>query len=81
MRSDKHSQEPPKTLIRHRPSRRAERWNWTETAMDRKPVKKALLVGIQYEADAEDSDDDLANVLLGSHQDVFDMRALLIGEL
>lgn len=69
-------------LIRHRPSRRVERLNWTETALERKPQKRALLVGIQYEKDADNSDDDVANsVLRGPHQDVTDMRDLLIGEL
>jgi hypothetical protein len=50
-------------------------------ALERKPQKKALLVGIQYENDADDSDDDVANVLRGPHQDVAGMRTLLIGEL
>lgn len=66
--------------LHHRPSRRAERLNWSATALQRKAQKKALLVGIQYEADVEDSDDEEANVLRGPHQDVIDMRALLIGK-
>jgi hypothetical protein len=54
--------------------------NWTETALERKPQKKALLVGIQYEHDADDGDDDdVANVLRGPHQDVAGMKTLLIG--
>ena len=69
-------------LIPHRPSRRAERLNWSEAALERKPQKRALLVGIQYENDANDSDDDVSNsVLRGPHQDVADMRDLLIGGL
>ncbi|KAF8233134.1 hypothetical protein L208DRAFT_1377389 [Tricholoma matsutake] len=50
-------------------------------ALERKSQKKALLVGIQYENDANGSSDDVANVLRGPHQDVAAMRNLLIGEL
>lgn len=52
--------------------------NWTEMALERKSQKKALLVGIQYENDANGSSDDVANVLRGPHQDVAAMRNLLI---
>jgi hypothetical protein len=68
-------------MIRHRPSRRAERTERTEAVLERRPKKKGLLIGIQYENDTEDSDDDEANVLRGPHQDVAAMRKLLIGEL
>lgn len=40
--------------------------------------KKALLVGIQYEDDA-DGDEESANALRGPHTDVEEMRKLLIG--
>ena len=68
-------------IIRHRPSRRAERWDWTEKELERKPKKKALLVGIQYDNGVNGGGEDAANVLRGPHQDVADMRQLLIGEL
>jgi hypothetical protein len=67
-------------IIRHRPSRRPERLDWAEAVLERRPKKRGLLIGIQYENDTEDSDDDEANALRGPHQDVAAMRALLIGE-
>ncbi|KAF8069274.1 caspase domain-containing protein [Lyophyllum atratum] len=61
-------------IIRHRVGRRPE--FWTE-AVERKPQKKALLVGIQYERD-EEEDEEGANALRGPHKDVAAMRDLLI---
>ena len=46
----------------------------------RKPRKRALLIGIQYEADRKDGLRD-ANPLKGPHTDVEGMRKLLIGAL
>ncbi|KAF5378727.1 hypothetical protein D9615_006873 [Tricholomella constricta] len=61
-------------IIKHRLGRRYEYWGEAE---ERKPQKKALLVGIQYERD-EEGDGDEANVLRGPHRDVAEMRDLLI---
>jgi len=46
-----------------------------EGETQRKPKRKALLIGIQ------NYDNDTAKRLRGPHQDVLDMRQLLIGEL
>ncbi|KAF9460212.1 caspase domain-containing protein [Collybia nuda] len=62
-------------IVRHRPGRRPE--YWSQDAPQPPPKKKALLVGIQYEEDA-DGDEEGANVLRGPHRDVAEMRELLI---
>ncbi|GLB42506.1 putative to MEROPS cysteine peptidase family C14 [Lyophyllum shimeji] len=61
-------------IIRHRLGRRPEYW---AERVERKPRKKALLVGIQYERDEEEAGE-TANALRGPHKDVAAMRELLI---
>src|SRR6185369_14296896 len=65
---------PEMKIIRHRRERRPE---WLDGAPQRKPWKKALLIGIQYEQ--EEGGDKDANPLHGPHSDVEAMGALLIG--
>ncbi|KAG6811515.1 hypothetical protein H0H92_007069 [Tricholoma furcatifolium] len=60
-------------IIRHKPGRRPAYW---PDAPVRQPVKRALLVGIQYRDEYDDEDN--SNPLRGPHKDVFSMRQLLI---
>ena len=74
----------PKLMMKmkqHQLSRRAEQRDWSETTLKRRRKRKALLVGIQYENDGEDSDGVAENPLRRPHQDVLNMRRLLIGKL
>ncbi|KAG6914795.1 hypothetical protein DXG01_015254 [Tephrocybe rancida] len=61
-------------IIRHRPGRRPEFWPDTPV---RPPLRRALLVGIQYIRD-DDDDMDRVDKLRGPHKDVLEMRELLI---